>query len=245
MRKQEFYSILENTEKGREYLNLISQAESRKNTNSLVFEKHHIHPKGLGGPNTDENIVKLTVFEHCLAHLFLVQAIPCSQTLKPIQRMSRQFLTLEGYQKVTLEDTYHWSEWREKAIHCTHSPEHLAAISRARKGQKSNSAGTVWMSKEDKNRRVGINQVSTYQSEGWTLGRKQESKENISKACKGRISPNLGKKMSEGMKEKMRIARVGTMYVNKDGRSYQTKDPVELEKLLAEGWVRGRGKLNR
>lgn len=242
MTGREFYSILVNTEKGREYLNLISSVENQEKPVSGVFEKHHIHPKGLGGPDTEENIVNLTVFEHCLAHLLLVQAIPCAQTCKPVQRMSSQFSTLDECQKATLENVYRWSECREKAIHCSHSLEHSAAISRARKGQVCNSLGTTWMSRDGQNRRIKNEQVLEFQKEGWNLGRKQESRKNISKACKGRLGPNLGRKMSSQTRAKMKAARTGLMYVHKDGRSYQTKDLEEINKLLSEGWSRGRGK---
>ena len=33
------------------------------------FERHHIVPKSLGGPDTKDNLVKLTYREHYIAHL--------------------------------------------------------------------------------------------------------------------------------------------------------------------------------
>jgi hypothetical protein len=39
-------------------------------------EKHHIVPRCLGGPNTTENIVRLTGREHVMAHKLLVRMYP-------------------------------------------------------------------------------------------------------------------------------------------------------------------------
>lgn len=35
------------------------------------FERHHIIPRSLGGSDSEENIVKLTLREHYIAHLLL------------------------------------------------------------------------------------------------------------------------------------------------------------------------------
>ena len=38
-------------------------------------EKHHIIPESLGGPNSKDNLVKLTAREHFVAHLLLVKMV--------------------------------------------------------------------------------------------------------------------------------------------------------------------------
>ena len=107
MTSREFYEILDGSEFGREYLKLIDKAVSRKYAPFGRVEKHHIHPKALGGSRKSEtNIVTLSVFEHCLAHVFLARAIPCPATLKPIVRMNTQFNLLSNPDKITLEDVY-------------------------------------------------------------------------------------------------------------------------------------------
>lgn len=48
--------------------------ETRKNrilSDSLIYEKHHIIPKSLGGSNKRENLILLTPREHFIAHWLL------------------------------------------------------------------------------------------------------------------------------------------------------------------------------
>lgn len=52
------------------YQNLIISRFYRKNNNGY-YEKHHIWPKSLGGPNVSWNIIKLTAREHFIAHWLL------------------------------------------------------------------------------------------------------------------------------------------------------------------------------
>lgn len=53
------------------YQNLVIKAKTRKKDNTTYYEKHHIIPKCLGGKNTSDNLVSLTLREHYLAHLLL------------------------------------------------------------------------------------------------------------------------------------------------------------------------------
>ncbi len=55
------------------YNNLIEKAKGRKNLQSY-FERHHIIPKCFGGIDSRENIVKLTLREHYIAHLLLYKS---------------------------------------------------------------------------------------------------------------------------------------------------------------------------
>lgn len=53
------------------YNNIISNAKPRENIG--YTEKHHILPKGLGGSNEKENLVRLTAREHFICHLLLTK----------------------------------------------------------------------------------------------------------------------------------------------------------------------------
>jgi hypothetical protein len=53
------------------YDRLVQRAQDR--VLSSGFERHHIVPKSLGGPNCRSNIVKLTIREHFVAHKLLTR----------------------------------------------------------------------------------------------------------------------------------------------------------------------------
>jgi hypothetical protein len=60
------------------YFNIITQAKSRNITNRKeakrlfgYVERHHIHPRSLGGTNDKVNLVFLTAREHYICHLLL------------------------------------------------------------------------------------------------------------------------------------------------------------------------------
>ena len=51
------------------YYNIIDNARTQQRTGYI--EKHHIIPRSFGGPNSKENIVKLTFKEHFICHRLL------------------------------------------------------------------------------------------------------------------------------------------------------------------------------
>ena len=62
------------------YESLISNAKERETIDGY-YEIHHIIPKSVGGSNTDDNLVKLTLREHYFAHELLVKVYPESEEL--------------------------------------------------------------------------------------------------------------------------------------------------------------------
>jgi len=57
------------------YNSIISNAQkvNRKKSRGVLFEKHHIIPKSLGGSNAESNLVLLTPKEHYMCHRLLVE----------------------------------------------------------------------------------------------------------------------------------------------------------------------------
>ena len=53
------------------YTQLIEKAKLENNLDNVYYERHHIIPKSLGGPNTKSNLVKLVPRQHYIAHLLL------------------------------------------------------------------------------------------------------------------------------------------------------------------------------
>jgi len=120
MGTEEFYSTLESNEYGRKYLDLIRKVQSECRGLGIEegYERHHIHPKSMGGVKSlEKNGVKLTTFEHCQAHVFLAKAFPCYKTLRMISALSRNQITqVSDLDRVTLEEVYGWSELRKQSV---------------------------------------------------------------------------------------------------------------------------------
>lgn len=55
------------------YDSIISNAQARVNCESDYFEIHHRIPSSLGGPDSLENLVKLSAREHFICHLLLTK----------------------------------------------------------------------------------------------------------------------------------------------------------------------------
>lgn len=120
------------------YLELIHRVQSlgRGLTREKDFEIHHIHTRGLAGDVREEtNLVKLTLFEHCLAHLLLFKVYPCSETGRPLIVMSgHQFLRLSKKDQKVLEQ-YGWSESLRAASKIPCSGKTRQKLRVARKGK--------------------------------------------------------------------------------------------------------------
>lgn len=167
MNSQVFCESLRKTDEGKKYLSLIEQAQSCKRglEKERGYEVHHIHTKALGGSNEADNLVKLTIFEHILAHYYLALALPCRQTLYPIIILSnRAIRTLSDLQKVQIESLEYWTHLREEA-------------NKALLGRICINNGTV-------KKYVFEDELSEYLGKGWVKG-------NLP-TTKGRVTVNNG-----------------------------------------------------
>lgn len=124
--REKFLTKLRETIEGQRYLEFVlnSERRSRSVTRERGYELHHIQPRALGGTNELENLIKLTTYEHCEAHLLLAKALPCYETLYPITKLcGKQIKELTDLERVTLEELYEFSKVRYDALHCK-KPEH-------------------------------------------------------------------------------------------------------------------------
>lgn len=115
----EFEEQLLQSEEGTQYLQTVDtyRKEERGLLKESGFEIHHIHPRGLGGDSkSGSNLIKVTIFEHCVLHVLLARAIPCLETLSPVIKMTyRQVKELSDLDRIDLEEVYHWSDLRKQA----------------------------------------------------------------------------------------------------------------------------------
>lgn len=107
------------------------------------FEKHHVKPKCLGGPDRPDNIVCLTAEEHFVAHLILAKLYPANiGILSAVMLMSRS----KGSGPRKNNKAYGWIRKLVSASKrgMTHTPEARAKISKVQKGRKRDAA---WVEK--------------------------------------------------------------------------------------------------
>lgn len=64
------------------YYNIINNAKNRLIYEDIYYENHHILPKSLGGKNSKDNLVKLTLREHYIVHKLLVKIYPQSKEME-------------------------------------------------------------------------------------------------------------------------------------------------------------------
>ena len=62
------------------YFSIIANAAGRKP--GILYDKHHIIPKSLGGPDLETNWIYLTPKEHLIAHRLLAKAYPNVEILQ-------------------------------------------------------------------------------------------------------------------------------------------------------------------
>ena len=237
---ESFYEKLNETDNGKSYLSLIQNARSKNKNIVERFEIHHIFPISLGGSDSPENKIKLTVYEHCLAHLYLAKCFSYPETYFVLNRMSgKKFLELSDLEQVTLEDVYGWSQTRSLAkerirgTRCSICDSNTGRVIRVNKEElgeyldegfrvgiseekqeanRSRNLGKIHISNEQLrvNKMVSADRLDSYLKQGWSLGRLQSFKSSL----KGKVP------------------------VNRHGQEKHITQE-ELQKYLDEGWLKG------
>lgn len=179
MDSSNFFEKLENSFYGKEYLRIV--LEGKKDLKcEKGFERHHIVPRSLGGTNEKQNLVKLTTFQHVLAHYYLALGYPSRETVGAFSCITRfhQFKHLSELEQISLQQLEHWSELREQAVQ-----------ERA-KNSGNNTKNRIWMTfKGEKDARVLPEKVKGYQEQGWTVGRGNSVGDNIRQGRKNSRRP--------------------------------------------------------
>jgi hypothetical protein len=53
------------------FINYIIDLNKNRNFANILFELHHILPRSMGGSNSNDNLIKMTLREHYIAHAIL------------------------------------------------------------------------------------------------------------------------------------------------------------------------------
>lgn len=202
-----FEERLKTSESGLHYIDLIEKISKlqRKLVKEKGFNLHHIQPRALGGVDSADNLIRLTVLEHCIAHALLAKAIPCEQTLRPIVRLSTSQVTkLSDLDKCTLEDMCKWASLYEEALR---QPRPLSVIEKIKDTKRKNP----YKATEETKRKISLATKGKPKSE--------ETRRKMSLFQKGRpkselhrlhnIEAHRGLKHSEEWKKKHSLTMTG------------------------------------
>lgn len=232
MVEQDFYDQLKVSDKGQEYLDIISKSKDQALIPEPGYEIHHIFPTSLGGLNINSNKVKLTIFDHCRVHALLAQAIPCYKTLQPLTYMSTgQISKVSDLERITLQEVYNWAELREKALHHPKSPEHVEKSRQTRLNQhlkrtpehvaKMSRKGMISINNGEVGKLIYPEELEQWLAKGWVRGRTPAAKARISKAHEGLPGTSVGYKA-----------------IHKGDETRKVK-ASEVDSYLLKGWLLG------
>lgn len=236
------------------YNNLINKAKERTFNTDTRYEIHHIIPRSLGGKDTADNLVKLTLREHFLAHKLLVkikqgkekslmlQAIYMMSNTRGIKLSSRMYseaklnwinmssnkiVTYETKQKISMTQIQLWNDqqYKNKMIKIFNSFEYFEKKSESIKNWIKNNEA----SHKQRMDKINKNPEKIKKTAEWHRGKKRpkETCDKISAKINERIELNGGA-LNKGMK----------VYYNPENmKSIQC-----FPKDAPIGWILGTGK---
>ena len=198
------------------YDKLVKRAQLRQKANPIegYKERHHIIPRALGGPDTKDNLVELTVREHFIAHKLLARIYGGGMWYALHMMMYGR----DNHQYNYIVTSRDYEVLRKNLAH---SVETKAKISATKKGKPSPKKGKL-LSSEVKARMSKAQRGKKKQPlsdehkfkisstlKGRGVGRKHSDKTRakMSAALKGRSAWNKGKQLSEEHKDKISTAK--------------------------------------
>lgn len=198
------------------YYNIIRNAKKqpRIKGGEILFEKHHIIPKALGGNNDQDNLVLLTPREHFLAHWLLTKIVHLPKHRKSMYH---------ALHRLTFGNNIH-SSWQYE---------------KARISQR-NALKNIPRSQETKDK-ISNSQKGENNS---FYGRKHSnnSKELISKRTKESITPERRHKNSQNNKGEKNFFFGRSIISERNLKWYTNGEKViyVTENTQPEGYIRGR-----
>jgi hypothetical protein len=243
------------------YQNLVNKAKERQLDNTVYQEKHHILPKCLGGKDTAENLVSLTLREHYIAHLLLSKfyegeagrKMHYAMWIMLLQQKKRGSRVFEMYRakyiETSLKTQIITDEFRQNVSRAltgkkkTKTPKLLAKYERM-KDEMKGSGNPMFGKKqsEETKRKIAEKAKGRKQSKEAiekrvlkTRGRKLKEGANL-----GEKNPMFGKKQSEETRRKIGEKSIGrTLGCKWINNGYQNKR-LKPENSLPEGWKFGK-----
>ena len=163
-------------------MNIIDTARTTDRKKGTGIERHHIIPKCMGGSNTKDNLILLTVREHFVCHLLLTKCTDGNNRYRMLHAVGK-FIQNSPLQQRK------FTSWEYKKIR--------DSISIARTGKKHSAETREKMSATGKGR-IPWNKGIT------GIVHSDESNRKRSATIKGRkMSPEFCQKVSDGKKGKV------------------------------------------
>lgn len=176
---------------------------------------------------------------------------------------------IQYYNAVNNPDFYNLAKGGEGLAGCKHSDTWKSLIAESTRNREWKDESRekirnyvkdrVWMNKGTESKQVLKKEISSYQKQGWELGRPSFSeiaKQHMSDSRKGKCYESkeslqkrsvqmtregnhfYGKTHSDEQKAKWRVMRKEMVWINKDGKNTVIHNS-KLSKYLSNGWVRG------
>lgn len=198
------------------YDHFITERKLRTLPDNTPTENHHILPKSLGGTDSPDNLITLSIREHYIAHLILWKAFG--------GKMSTAFHNMINFRRYKIYMTSRqYSELREDFINSMsgdkhpfygkhHSADTKKLMSETRKGMPSHRKGKK-LSKSHTN-----NIKTCLKGNAYREGKlhSEESKKKISEAITGNKNPFYGKKHSPETIAKLRAKAIERARLKKE-----------------------------
>jgi len=223
------------------YNSIVTQGQSRKKTEGIYYEKHHIIPKSLGGDNSPANLVALTAREHYVCHLLLIRMTSGAAKTKMVyavwRMMCRNTASRRNY-KVSSHVYQSLKLQRNAIMQSRRGKDHPNFGKKT--GRTSEAFTDEW--------RKNLSLAKKGKSVPWNKGvsRTAEVKEKVSatrKAMAGTDGWNVRPPCSKEKANKIAEANRGKKWVH-SSTERRYVDPQDAEALINSGWKYGTGPRN-
>ena len=236
------------------YMLLVEKAKNRTLPKGVYKESHHIIPRSMGGNDDKSNKVWLTGREHALCHWALLKMTEGADHVKmsyAFNGMNAENEFQQRYHSRIITRAYE----KHRIAHAQVHSERMKGKPAWNKGQKLEGEELEKHRERTRNRKID----PVKQAEGQAkrvakiLGQKrsEETCLKMSLASKGKSkgpmtdehraaisSGGKGIKKNEGHGDKVRLANLGVVSINKDGAEKKVKSDA-LPQWLEQGWQLG------
>jgi hypothetical protein len=236
------------------YYKLIDRSVERNWKKAPGRERHHIIPQSLGGSNDKSNLTYLSSREHFICHWLLIKMTEGEARSKMLYALMGMRAMSDTHQRYTSTITSRVYE-KYRIEHALNHSEKMKGKPAWNKGQKLEGEELEKHRERTRNRRID----PVKQAEGQAkrvakiLGQKrsEDTRIKMSLASKGKPKGPMtdehraaisaggkGIKKHEGHGDKVRLANLGVVSINKDGTEKKVKRDT-LDQWLADGWALG------
>lgn len=204
------------------YIKLIEKCKSfsEEELSVIYYEVHHIFPRTLGGTNNRENLVKMPIRYHLMAHLVILEVYPESEGLLVAANLmfkirinsTRKNLVERSSAVTRYFSTRTISKIRENFLAKVKSEEYRKKMSKALSGKNSPNYGRHWTleqkekaSRSRKGRKLSDDHKQKLSRIRKGVPKSEDHKKKISESHKGKKhSEDTRRKMSEIAKDRVK-----------------------------------------